>query len=317
MLNRSSVATIIVSLLITIGYGYLVVVLFEGKSTFLETLSWSFILLLPYALGAIGNYILMQKRPLSLTGAILWPWAFCTGLFIVSVIFTLGLLFCIVVGLPILFPAASLGGVTVWLLQRRPKIAKVALLFIIISPYAASPVEAQFDTPQSITITHTFIDIEASTEVVWENIKSVTAITESEQHLNWLHWLGLPRPVAATLSHEGIGGVRDATFENGLRFDETITAWDEHERISFTIVETSQDLLPPPLDLIDGERFDVLEGTYLIEPLADGTIRLHLTSEHFLGTRFNRYGAWWTDQVMRNLQNYILEIVKERAELAS
>jgi hypothetical protein len=96
--------------------------------------------------------------------------------------------------------------------------------------------------------------------------------------------------------------------------DETLTEWRHHQTISFTIVETSEALLPPPLNLIDGENFAVRQGTYTIEPLPDGIARLHLSSEHILGTRFNKYGSWWTDLVMRNLQNYVLTIIKARAE---
>lgn len=314
MTKRLSITILLSSIILTTVYGYLVVFLFDVSSDTWETLSWSFIMLLPYALGAIGTSIVSSRRDLKLTDAIFLPWLYCMGLFVAVTIMSLGMLFCIIIGVPILFPAASLGGITVWLLQRHPKATKFVLLFIIISPFVTSPVEAQFAKPRSITTTHTTIDIAASPETVWDEIKSVPAITESEQRPNWLHWLGMPRPIAATLSHEGVGGVRDATFENGLRFNETVTDWVENERISFTIVESSQLLLPPPLDLIDGENFDVLDGTYVIEPLADGNVRLHLTSHHFLGTRFNRYGAWWTDVVMRNLQDYILVIIKARAE---
>ncbi len=318
MFNQSRTVTIALSLALTVLYGYVVVLLFTEfqEPLGLETLSWSFIMLLPYALGALGNFFMLQRKPLTLVGAILWPWLYCVGLFIVVTALSLGMLFCIVIGLPILLPAASLGGVTVWFIQRNKKLAGIVVLLTLLSPVVASPVEAQFATPTSTTITHTFIDIDATTAVVWDNIKSVAPIVEGEHRPNWMHFFGFPRPIAATLSHEGVGGVRDATFERGLRFNETITEWEYHKLISFDIVETSEKLLPPPLDLIDGERFDVLNGTYTIEQLDSDTIRLHLTSEHFLGTRFNDYGAWWTDLVMQNLQNYILDVIKVRAELS-
>ncbi|MEM8860781.1 MAG: hypothetical protein AAGD96_20860 [Chloroflexota bacterium] len=84
--------------------------------------------------------------------------------------------------------------------------------------------------------------------------------------------------------------------------------------MGFEITNASDSLLPKPLDVIDSETFDIVGGMYEIEALNDGTVMLHFTSEHFLSTRFNNYGAHWTDLLMRNLQNYILEIVKVRAE---
>ena len=65
--------------------------------------------------------------------------------------------------------------------------------------------------------------------------------------------------------------------------------------------------------LPDG-RFDVIDGAYTIEPLTDGRVLLHLSSHHRLSTRFNVYGGAWTDYVMRDLQNYILRIIKARCE---
>ena len=46
-----------------------------------------------------------------------------------------------------------------------------------------------------------------------------------------------------------------------------------------------------------------LEGTYVIEPLGNGQVRLLLSSKHRLTTRFNFYGGLWTDGVMSDLQS--------------
>jgi hypothetical protein len=314
MKTSSKISVVVISIFLTLLYGYVAISLFTNNSSGLEAFSWSFILLVPYAIGALGITILIRKGEVSLKRAIFQPWLYCVGLFIVATVFSPGFLLCIIIGLPIFLPAASSGGVTAWILHQYPKATKIVLLLVLISPFAANPVEAQFNTPTSITTTYTFVDIDANAAVVWDNIKSILPISELEQNSNWLHWLGLPRPIAASLSHEGIGGVRQASWENGLRFDEMITEWEPQRRLSFSVTETSEDLLPPPLNLIDGERFDVLQGSYVIEPLSGGTVRLHLATEHYLGTRFNKYGSWWTDQIMRNLQNYILEVVKIRAE---
>ena len=69
-----------------------------------------------------------------------------------------------------------------------------------------------------------------------------------------------------------------------------------------------------PLLLTFENFFDTLDGRYAIEPLADGRVLLHLSSEHRLSTRFNFYAGWWTDWIMRDTQNYILAVVKARCE---
>jgi len=315
MLSRHKYGILASSTILTIAYGYLIVWLFEINHDWLETLSWSFVMLVPYSIGAFGVWRQNTKEtPLELLGAIAWPWAYCLGVFAIVMIFSAGMLFCFIIGLPILFPAASAGGVTMWLLQNKPKLAKFALILITCTPFLATPVEAQFATPESITTTHTSIHINASAETVWNLITAVNPVTEAEQRNHWLYWIGAPRPVSATLDKEGIGGIRSATWESGLQFDETITAWEPNRKMAFTIIETSEEVLPAPLDLIEGEYFTLIDGIYRIEELADGTVELHFTSNHYLGTRFNRYGAWWAHYVMHNLQNNLLTIVKTRAE---
>lgn len=271
-------------------------------------------MLLPYTIGLIGNFVMLKRRDMGVVEAAVWPWVYTAGVAIAVLVASFGLLLCLVISAPLLLPAASLGGITAWLLVKYPKTAFILLCVSLFSPFLAAPVEAQFDVPVVVTTTHTYIDINASKEAVWNNITSVSPIGEAEQSMHWLHWLGIPKPLSAELNQEGVGGVRIGRFEDGLRFDETITAWSRYEQISFEIVESSGSLLPRPLDMIDGEYFDVLAGTYRLEELPNGMIRLHFSSDHQLETRFNRYGAWWMDLVMRNLQHYILEIIKVRAE---
>lgn len=312
--------------LLAVIYGYLCIVIFTEAKTLLslEMLSWSFVMLVPYTVGVISvtypvipTFVRPKLNPLeqlSFFEAILFPCLSIVGLFLCLTLLSFGLILCFIISIPILFPAAILGGISVWLVQKHRKYAPLLALFAIFLPFSLSPVEAQFAKERETVYTHTSIQINAAVADVWDEIASVDPITEDEHRFNWTHQAGLPRPVAATLSYHGVGGVRNASFENGLYFDEEITEWEKHQRIRFTIEETSETLLPAPLDLIDGETFDVVAGEYEIETLDDGTVLLHLSSEHFLTTRFNWYGAFWTDLLMRNLQNYILEIVKERAE---
>ena len=65
---------------------------------------------------------------------------------------------------------------------------------------------------------------------------------------------------------------------------------------------------------IGGPFFDVLTGTYTIEPLPGGKVRLHLASRHRISTRFNVYSGLWADAIMRSIQDNILEVIRRRCE---
>jgi hypothetical protein len=221
---------------------------------------------------------------------------------------------------PFLFGMSSIGGAICCYIFRRKEVGRdlnnVILAFFVLSPYLTATVEHRFVLPTSIRTVHNQIVIDADSETLWSDITSVMRIADAEQQVRFYQLAGLPRPLEATLSHQGLGGVRTASYENGLRFTEEIISWEERRSLTFTIVpDTSQvGSSSLPLKEIGGHYYSPLEATYTIEPLADGKVLLHLSSKHRLSTRFNGYGGLWTDFIMSDLQSDILRIVKARAE---
>ncbi len=275
-----------------------------------------FIFLMPAALGYLTLRFVQEPR---LWQRIVLPWV--PGLILVATAFAVGWegSICIVMALPAFMVMGTIGGLVEQASRRKlsERNQMGALLGVLLLPYAASPLEQIANLPQQIRTVETQIVINADVDTVWQNINRVPAITAQEQHFNWVHQIGIPKPVAATLSHEGVGGVRHATFEHGVTFVETINEWVPQQSIAFTIDALAETMDVEDLNakvVVGGAYFDTLNGRYAIEPLADGQVLLHLSSEHRLSTRFNFYAGWWTDWVMRSTQNYILDVVKARCE---
>jgi len=224
---------------------------------------------------------------------------------------------CIFLWLPLFLVMSALGGVIagIWRTLQRRRIGAAALAGAFLMPFVAAPVENLLPAPYSVRVVATSIDVAADTNAVWREIVDVPTIAESEQSFSWVHAIGFPRPVAARSLGQGIGSVRHATFERGVLFVETVDRWEPGRVLSFRIA--AQPIPPKTLDehvTVGGAYFDVLEGTYWIEPLSPGHVRLHLASRHRLSTRFNAYSGLWTDAIMHETQRYILEIVARRAE---
>jgi hypothetical protein len=182
-------------------------------------------------------------------------------------------------------------------------------------PGGGTLVENQIPLPNDIRHAETFIDIHARPEVVWQNIIRVRAIHEPIQ--GFFYRMGFPKPIEATLSKEGVGGVRRASFEGGLVFTETITTWKNLDILSFAIAANPNST---PLTTLDahvvpgGQYFDVLQGTYRLEPLPGGIIRLHLFSQFRVSTHFNFYSGAWAEFLMTDIQKSILKVLKNRCE---
>lgn len=287
----------------------------------LWVMSFGFLVLSPIVVGWLTVSLAPADGKFHFASWIFTPWI---AILLSLAVFMIGLIegtICILMAAPIALLCSSVGGVAAGLIGRhRFRHRRAATLCLAILPFLISGVEAQFDAPLSIRTVNSQILIHAPAPVVWQNVKTVPLIRPSELRPTWSHRIGFPLPLEATLDHEGIGGVRHASFQGGLLFVETIDDWQPDWRIGFTIAADTAHIPPTTLDehvTIGGRFFDVLHGEYRLEALPSGDILLHLTSSQRLNTDFNPYAALWTDAVMRDLQQSILEVVKHRSEADS
>ena len=290
-----------------------------GHGEWLSVMTLGFLTGVPFAMGAISIAFLKAAPPLqqpSVTVALTLPWA-SVALSVAATILTgaEGII-CSIMALPLMLGAASAGGVLALALRSVSRRALgVTTIGSALLPFGAAQVEEASPPPLELRTTTNTIDIDAPTEAVWREIPRVRAIAPEELPWRASHLFGFPRPIEATLSFEGVGAVRKASFERGLVFTETVTTWKPLEELSFSI---AVDPVPPEaLDehvTIGGPHFDVLDGTYRLERLTARSVRVHLTSRHRLSTRFNAYSGWWSDLVMSDIQGAILEVIQQRAE---
>lgn len=279
-----------------------------------------FIAFMPLVVGFLSVFFAEVKKAQRV-----WVWFVLPALPMITalVVMMLALLegfICVAMFAPIGIAIASLGGVaggvTARVIRTRrgrsATVACVVLLPALVVPWE-KPAFYGFETRTVENV----VDIHASPETVWQNIERVPAIRKSELPPSWSRSIGFPDPIEATLSHEGMGGVREASFERGVLFIETVDAWEPEQRLAFSI---RADRIPrETLDehvTVGGAYFDVLRGEYRLEPLANGVIRLHLSSRHRLSTDFNWYAHLWTDAVMSDLQTNILTVIRQRCEEA-
>lgn len=274
--------------------------------------------------GPVVIGILTVRRAEAIEPVSGWSWLFLPWISICLMLLTMCVFLiegtiCILMASPIALIGASIGGLVGGLWGRLSKPSNRVLTCVAALPFLLAPAEARLTPPLSTRTVASEIRIHASPQIVWQNIERVPAISPTELHPNWTHRIGFPRPVEATLSYEGVGGIRHASFERGLLFIETITTWEPQHRIVFSIKADSAHIPTTTLDehvTIGGRYFDVLDGEYTLEPLANGEVLLHLTSHQRLSTDFNDYAGLWTDAVMQNLQTSILQVIQHRCEHA-
>lgn len=279
----------------------------------------TFLCLVPVGLGFVSAWLAERSTPL---GPLRWAAATLLptlGASLATVLVSLEGWICVVFFLPLGFLMAALGGLaggaTARHLRRR---GGGALACVLLLPALAMPVERRIGAPTEVRTVETSIDVDAPAEVVWGQIARVRAISPAELPPSWTYRIGFPRPIEATLSRDGNGGVRRATFEGGVLFLETVDLWEPGRRLGFSI--HAEDVPKSALDphaTIGGQFFDVQRGDYALEPLSQGRTRLRLSSRHRLSTHFNAYAHLWTCAVMADIQGEILQVVRRRSEAAA
>ncbi len=301
---------------IAVVYGVLARISFGlgANNGLLSTLSWGFITLVPLGIGALSVFFASDNERYD------YGYAIKTGLvssvifLAVALIFAFELFICILMAAPFFLAISSIGAWLTCFVLRRTNRNYATLVVLLILPYIVSPMERYFPPQDSIRNVESQILINADAATIWQNIIRVPEIQPEEQHFDFFHLAGIPRPVEATLGTEGVGGIRHGFFDNGLIFVETITDWQPLETISFNIHVRGRANVPAPFSEIGGRIFEIMDATYVLEPVGDNQVMLHLSSRHRLTTNFNFYGGLWTDWMLRDFQDYVLGIVKARCE---
>jgi uncharacterized membrane protein YhaH (DUF805 family) len=311
---------LLVGAVIGAGYGLSLRLLAATHFAGLEVMSFGFIFFMPFALGCVTVYVAELREKQTAWVWVLLPWVPVVGALAGTILALLEGLICVVMFLPLALVLSTAGGIAGGVagrLIRSRRARTITVTCVMVLPFFTMawerPVFYQLESRRVENV----IDIRATPEAVWRNIERVPAIGKDELPNTWAGKIGFPDPIEATLSHEGVGGVRDASFERGLSFLETVDVWEPERRLSFKIAANTDQIPPTTLDehvRVGGEYFDVLRGEYRLEPLGNGITRLHLTSEHRLSTDFNWYAHLWTDAVMSDLQWRILQVIKRRCE---
>ena len=306
---------------IAIPTGYAIILrLFFGVSTWedlFSVMSVSFLFCLPTIVGVLTVYFSTIEKVKNRAYRIFTPWIPILIFLVITLAFAMEGWACWLMVLPLFLIAASIGGLNGGYFKMKKQSTNVYISVLAMLPLMMAPVEAMVGTIPGTYEAYTFIDINAPADKIWSNVTRVKEIKE-EQDKGWLtRTLGFPRPVKAELNFEGVGAYREAIFTNGLVFHETVSEYIDQKKMVFSIKAYPHEIPSTTMDehvVIGGNYFDVLNGTYELEKLNETTHRLHLYSHFKLTTTFNFYASWWAKWIMKDIQNNILQVEKQRAE---
>jgi hypothetical protein len=318
-MNKSKELLILISgpLLFALGMRFLFGV--ESWRDLYSVMTITFLLSLPFGVGALTIYFSGIERVKKFAYRFFSPWIPIIVFFFLTVLFNIEGWACWVMVLPFFLIAASTGGLVAgyFKLKKNKRREHIHVFAIILLPFFISPIEQMVGAIPGKYEAYTSVEIKSSAEKIWSNVTRVKQIEAKQDNGYLTRFLQFPRPIEAELNYEGIGATREARFSHGLVFHEKVLAYDDKKKMVFSIKAYPYEIPSATLDehlAIGGDYFDVLDGTYELQKIDSSTYRLNLYSHFKMTTTFNFYASWWAGWIMKDIQNNILQVIKERAE---
>jgi hypothetical protein len=149
------------------------------------------------------------------------------------------------------------------------------------------------------------IVINAPPDKVWNNVVAFEPI--QQKNTFWLFRIGMPSPMATTVTGHYKGAGRKCIFSNGYVFGEKIVTYDENKNLTFDIIDQPRD--PEIMGHID-----ILRGQFLLQDNGNGTTTLIGNSWYKLYVFPVWYYDMWAQSITRNVHFRVMEHIRELSE---
>ena len=281
-----------------------------------EMLSVSFLILLPFSIGAVIEYVFILNRPQSLKRM------FIRQLWVVASILGLGVVvlregvICLIMAAPIYLVFAILGAFAMHKLCRvlwepYKKVYSIALLPLL--GLLLLPDVSQYHNGQ----TQQEIVVNAPIQTVFASINNIQQIQPEEIKYSPIFTMGFPKPISGMTEQTDQGLIRQIYWQRGIHFQEKISQSNAPHQLAWTYVFTPQSFPKGSLDdhlEMGGKYFNLLTTDYKLEAISPTQTKMILTIDYRLSTEVNWYADVWTGYVLNEFSDVVLNIYKRRLE---
>ena len=251
---------LIIGIALGIAYGLVTRLIFGHKAT-LASVTYLFII--PTILGIIPLMFADNEKLKSYRNIIFIPWLTIATFFLTMFLFGIEDFLCLLVLAAPFFILGTVGALIYRLVQINRQKSKGKLLSLVLLPFLFAPIEEYIKTPSDTFVVKSEVIINATPQLIWDNIVEVEKIKEDEYNSGFFNSLGIPRPISATVDKKELGGERIGNFEGGLKFIETITEYEKNKKVSFDIKINPTTVREKVFDqhVLNGNYFTFVDAT--------------------------------------------------------
>jgi len=282
--------------------------------------SFSFLLILPAAISAFVAYVADPWRERSLRKYLEVPFWLGLVVVVLSVAVLHEGVICVLILSPLWLVSGMAGAAITYRIRQAVHRGRAYCAALLVLPLAAMQIEPFIPLPDAtLTVTRSIV-VAAEPSRIWPLLRGIPDVHPGEGRWNISqNVIGVPRPIGARLVGEGIGAERLAVWDHNISFKERITAWQPGSRLGWRFIfdnleswgYTDRHLMP------NSAYFRVTEGGYRLVSLGPAQTRIILATTYWIRTPVNTYSALWGELFLGDLENNLLALVKQRAEIAA
>lgn len=273
----------------------------SGNNSGAGVLVFSEFVIVPVLMGIITAW---YWRNLGLKSSTIVGYAVLNGFIgiLLSGIFLGEGIICLLIVSPLIFSfvitGAFMGKV---MFKKRNQTVNVSIISLLVLVFVADSLS---DHDHENVVSDELL-IHASPAEIWPHVVAFDKIEKPADY--WLFNIGMPSPMATTVSARELGANRKCIFSNGYIFDETIVRYDVNKDLTFDIIGQPQD--PEIMGHIDIKR-----GQFLLQDNGDGTTTLIGNSWYKLHVFPSWYYDLWAESITRNVHFRVMKHIKTLAE---
>ncbi|MGO4262376.1 hypothetical protein [Lysobacter sp. TAB13] len=291
---------------------------FNGNpGTTFATMLWIFILLAPFAIGAVTVYLAERIRPRSTAYHFFMPMLSVCLCLLGSMMVMLEGAICVLLIAPVFAVMSAVGGIVMGVICRAAGWSKTPTVYSFVAlPIVLALLGVGQDEPRRFEHVERKVLIQAPPTAVWKVLLDADHIRADEVDRAWMYRIGVPTPLAGLTHQTPTGLVREVRMGKGIHFRQMSADWRPQRYVHWQY-QFEEDSVPAgALDdhvRIGGDYFDLLDTRYTLTPRGDAT-ELSIRMDYRVSTGFNWYTVPLADGLIGNFSEVILEFYRHRAE---
>lgn len=298
--------------------GLLLRLAFNGQpGSAFATMLWVFVILAPFAIGAVTVYLAERIKPRGIGYHFFMPVLSVSLCVLGSMLMMLEGLICVLMALPLFAAMGGLGGVVTGAICRLNMRSSTPTVYSFVAlPVVLAALGVGNETPQRFEHVERSTLIQAAPAEVWKHLLDADHIRASEVDRAWMYRIGVPTPLAGVTHRSERGLVREVRMGKGIHFRQMSSDWQPQRYVRWQYLFEEDSVPAGALDdhvRIGGEYFDLRDTTYTLTPRGDATV-LTIRMDYRVSTGFNWYAAPLADWLIGDFSEVILDFYRQRAQ---